>query len=349
MIMRKCIKCNLFFDEDDDLNEENICEKCERKSEMGKKKKKNKNQKVFNGGIQKTVGKGNNTNNNDNEAWEVKIDCVTECSKAPTEITVWMMPLVKEQIEALMTEYKNIEWLAYLIGNWVDDRTPVVKELFIPEQKVSSAAVNNINCPEHNEINVIGVIHSHHTMHHKFSQIDDDWINQNHNISLVVSHTGMEGQVRWKTPCGSLKTVEGKTKLWYDVEFDKEDFIKKAKEKIKENSYTDSKWNQRWNNKYSAQQESYMNGNSVKTDVEKDKKETKEDDTINNSSSDKEDDTPWEVEIKEEDFADGFDEAETLKDALTAYEEEMTDISKATIPKVKQTKKEEGTFVPHAK
>jgi hypothetical protein len=327
--MRRCEKCYLYFDEKNDLNEENLCKECERKSEMGKKKNKS--------GVQKTVGKGNNTNNNDNEAWEVKIDCVTECSKAPSEITVWMMPLVKEQIEALMTEYKNIEWLAYLIGNWVDDKTPVVKELFIPEQKVSSAAVNDINCPEHNEINVIGVVHSHHNMHHKFSQIDDDWINQNHNISLVVSHTGMEGQVRWKTPCGSLKTVEAKTKLWYDVEFDKEDFIKKAKEKIKENTYSSgSGWN-KWNNKYSPQQESYMNGNSVKTVVENDKNETIEEDTINNS--DTEEDIPWEVEMDGSDF----DEAETLKDALTAYEEEITDISKATIPKVKQTS------VQHAK
>ena len=330
MIMRRCVKCNLFFDEDDDLNEANICEKCERIIDMGKKKKKNK--------IQKTVGIGNNSNNNDNEAWEVKIDCVTECSKAPSEITVWMMPLVKEQIEALMSEYKNIEWLAYLIGNWVDDKTPVVKELFIPEQKVSSAAVNNINCPEHNEINVIGVIHSHHTMNHKFSQIDDDWINQNHNISLVVSHTGMEGQVRWKTPCGSLKTVEAKTKLWYDVNFDKKDFIKKAKEKIKENTYNVSEagWNQRWNNKFSPQQESYMNGNSVKQDIENDKNETIEEDTINNNE-DTEEDIPWEVEIKD------FDESETLKDALTAYEEEMTNMTKTEVPKAKQTS------VPHAK
>ena len=179
-MLRRCIQCSTYFDKKNP-HDENICNQCkERKNEMGKKRKKNFQKSKVVTKIVKT-----DKDDNESESWEVEIDCVTECSKAPEEITVWMKPLVKEQIEALMKEYSNIEWLAYLIGEWKDVTTPLVKELFIPEQKVSSASVNNIRCPEHNDLKVIGVIHSHHTMGHSFSQVDADWINQNHNISLT--------------------------------------------------------------------------------------------------------------------------------------------------------------------
>jgi len=233
-----------------------------------------------------------------------------------------MKPLVKEQIEALMKEYKNIEWLAYLVGEWVNDKKPLVKELFIPEQKVSSASVNNIRCPEHNELNIIGVIHSHHTMGHSFSQIDADWINQNHNISLVVSHTGMEGQVRWKTPCGSLITVKSKTKLWYDVDFNKKDFIEKAKEKInKHTTYTVSDgYGYYENGKWNRAQQSYLNGNSIKPDWKNEESSEPDVDDINNNedkASQKDVEETWEVNVNVEE--------ETLKDALIAYEKEINE------------------------
>ena len=214
-----------------------------------------------------------------------------------------------------MKEYKSIEWLAYLVGEWTDDKTPIVKELFIPEQKVSGVSVDNIKCPEHNDLGIIGVIHSHHNMSHSFSQIDADWINQNHNISLVVSHTGMDGQVRWKTPCGSLITVKSKTKLWYNVDFNKNDFLKKAKEKINKNQVT-SYINPDFNNFYNSAQQSYMTGNSVKPESIKTENNEPDVNDINNNDEEK-DSEAWETDV---DFA----EDETLKDALISYEEKIT-------------------------
>lgn len=326
-LIRRCIHCGSYFDKES-LEDENICKNCkkERKKEMGKKRRKNKNQqqKIPVGGKTCAV----DDDDVSSESWEVEIDCVTECSKAPEEITVWMKPLVKEQIEALMKEYSNIEWLAYLIGEWKDSKTPLVKELFIPEQKVSSASVNNIRCPEHNDLNVIGVIHSHHTMGHSFSQVDADWINQNHNISLVVSHSGMDGQVRFKTPCGSLMTVKAKTKLWYDIDFDSKDFIKKAKEKIKRytatNNYAGGYGGYGGgyydNGKWTQGQKSYMNGKSVKPDWKNDESSEPDVDDINNNDAAakaKAEDEAWEVNVN-------IKEDETLKDALIAYEKEIT-------------------------
>jgi len=269
---------------------------------MGKNKKK------------KTQKQWHKKFDNASDAWEVEIDCVKDCSKAPEEIIVWMKPLVKEQIEVLMKEYKSIEWLAYLVGEWTDDKTPIVKELFIPEQKVSGVSVDNIKCPEHNDLGIIGVIHSHHNMSHSFSQIDADWINQNHNISLVVSHTGMDGQVRWKTPCGSLITVKSKTKLWYDVNFDKDDFIKKAKEKINNEPVGYNLPGISNFNRYNYAQQSYLNGNSVKPESIKTESNEPDVDDINNNKEVEEE--TWETSIIEED--------ETLKDALLAYEKRIT-------------------------
>lgn len=164
--------------------------------------------------------------------WETEIREVKECSKAPKEIEVKISPLVKVKIEALMEKYSNIEWLAYLLGKDLH-----VEDIFVPNQKVSSGSVNNIDCKEFNTLPIVGVIHSHHNMGAFFSHTDDSYINQNHDISIVVSKNGPKGQVRWKTPCGAVKTVDAKIKLDLDVDFNEEDFLKEAGEKIKEHTY----------------------------------------------------------------------------------------------------------------
>lgn len=317
MTVRLCAKCDNTFWEKNINNFS--CPSCKTNNEcedkMGKrKKKKNKNKENVN--IEKNFAKTYNSTGD--EAWEVKIDCVNSCGKAPSNIIVWMSPLAKEQMESLMSEYKNIEWLAYLLGEWKDENTPVVNELFIPEQTVTATSVTNITCPEHNDLSIIGVIHSHHGMGHSFSQTDNDWINQNHNISIVVSHSGMDAIVRWKTPCGSLIQVKAKTKLWYEVDFNSKDFLKKAKEKIKRlsrpitttnypNNYSNPyNWNNdNFNNRLNNEQQRYVNGVSPKTvpEVSDDKLTDMEDDQ-------------WDTEVSN-------DNDETLKDALLKYEEEL--------------------------
>jgi len=71
----------------------------------------------------------------------------------------------------------------------------------------------------------------------------------------VVAKNGIEGQMRWTTPCGGLKIVPVKCRVKYDVEFDKEVFLQGAVPKI--------------NKKYSSQGNfgkttySYQNGAMV--------------------------------------------------------------------------------------
>ena len=173
------------------------------------------------------------------DEWTVEIDTISACSKAPEMILIWFNILAKKKMDTLMGKYKSLEWLAYLIGEKINDKEYVIEDLFIPKQEVSSARVDNIECENFNDLKQIGVIHSHHGMGNGFSGTDHEFINQNHNVSLCVSKTGINGQVRWKTPCGALKIVENvKTKLKIDFDFDKEAFLKKADEVISTKTYT---------------------------------------------------------------------------------------------------------------
>lgn len=162
------------------------------------------------------------------DAWEVKLDMVSACSKAPETILVLINPLAKTKIDLLMEKYKSREWLAYLVG-----KNNVVLDIVIPDQIASGASVTDVDFPNEKNLPIIGVIHSHHNMGAGFSGTDDEWINQNHNISIVISHTGMKGQVRWKSPCGAMKIVPATIRLNIQVDYDRSAFLKEADEKIK--------------------------------------------------------------------------------------------------------------------
>ena len=168
--------------------------------------------------------------------WETKIECITECSKAPENICIWIHPLAKEKIETLMEEYTNIEWLAYLLGEFGEKIE--VTDIFIPDQEITSASVDNIVCKEFNDLPVIGVIHSHHTMGNTFSGTDDKYINQNHNISLCISNSGIKWHVRWTSPCGAYKIVDCTIKVKTESLLNKDEFLTNAKEKIKKKTFT---------------------------------------------------------------------------------------------------------------
>jgi hypothetical protein len=202
--------------------------------DMGKRKR-NKNKSTTSPAAKNQAIINETIVNDPNDSWEVEIDCVESCSKAPDKINIWFLPLAKRKVDALMKEYTNIEWLAYLLGE-KDEREIV--DIFIPEQTISAAKVDEIECDEYNNLSVIGVIHSHHTMGNTFSQTDHDWINQNHNISLCISTTGIAGQFRYKTECGAFKIIDVNAKLRVNLDFNDEEFIESVKDKLTKKTYT---------------------------------------------------------------------------------------------------------------
>lgn len=174
------------------------------------------------------VNKKGNIMYNQNDCWETEIDIVKECGKAPSEIRVNFKPIVRKKIDLLMDKYKSREWLGYLIGEGFN-----IHDLIIPDQTATGASVDDVHYSFPEGIKVIGVIHSHHSMGHNFSSKDDEWINQNHDISVLVSHNGIAIQCRWLSPCGAKKIVPGKVYIDYDVNLDENAFLTDANDKIK--------------------------------------------------------------------------------------------------------------------
>lgn len=176
---------------------------------------------------------GNNVQREPDE-WECEIDTVKDCSKAPKDddLIVYIKPLVKRKIDLLMDKYKNREWLAYLFGE-VGEQI-IIEDMDVPKQRATAARVDEVEYKVPEGKRVIGVIHSHHSMGATFSGTDDTWINMNHDISILVAHTGIQSRVRWTAPCGAKKAVKAKVRLMLDVDMDAEKFLSDVESKLEE-------------------------------------------------------------------------------------------------------------------
>ena len=178
--------------------------------------------------------------------WDAGIEILPNCGKVTVpQYHIAFDLLAHQKINKLKAYYPRLEWLAYLVGS-VDHETNkvVVEDLIIPDsQQVTGASVYNVEyewgvLPDGKQI--IGVIHSHHTMGAFFSGTDDAYINQNHDVSIVVATAKgreIKSQIRVKVPCGSYVLAEDIT---YSVNYPdvlvEEDFEAEFKDKI--NTYT---------------------------------------------------------------------------------------------------------------
>jgi hypothetical protein len=162
--------------------------------------------------------------------WETDIQVIKTCGAISQKVIVYIAPKAKQKIGLLMRKFAKMEWLAYLVGN---KNTNVIEDIVIPKQRVSVVKVNvdgQVNVP------IMGVIHSHHDMGNKFSHTDDEFINQNHDISLCISHNGIHGQVRVKTECNRYVLVEAVV-VDSITEFDTVEFLKDVDTLITEETF----------------------------------------------------------------------------------------------------------------
>jgi len=166
--------------------------------------------------------------------WETDIKIVDSCGTIPKSIDVVVMPEVVAKIDALMNNYDRMEWLAYLVG---DKETNTITDIVIPEQKVTPV---NVFVEGSVDVPIVGVIHSHHDMGNNFSHTDDEFINANHDISLCVSKSGIQGQVRVKTECDKYALTDANVLQWNGgVNID--EFLKQADTLITVKSYSRKK------------------------------------------------------------------------------------------------------------
>lgn len=196
--------------------------------------------------------------------WDVteELDCVTACSKAPESGYVFLSAITRKKMKLFMKWAKHQEWLAYLVGKWLANNTVEIVDLMLPNQNANQTLVSKVESEEYNKVSVVGVIHSHHEMGHGsknnpgFSGHDEQFINSNHNVSLLVSTKGIAGHIRVKTPCGAFMRINATIKHMDEVEIDEKKLQKEFKAKIRFGRGR-GEYHESWN----------MNGKNGKNDV----------------------------------------------------------------------------------
>lgn len=146
--------------------------------------------------------------------------------------------LADKKIKLLQKSYPSLEWLGYLVGKLDHENTTVfVDDIIVPDQFVTGVNVMDVEYGWNDGLPIIGVIHSHHSMGAFFSGTDDAYINQNHDVSIVVStsqRSPVKGQVRVKAPCGDYVLAEDLTFVVAEPECDGlEEFEASFRAKIK--------------------------------------------------------------------------------------------------------------------
>ena len=165
---------------------------------------------------------------------------IKACSEVEKPL-IRMTLTVLKKINLLMQEYESLEWAADLIGHKDESKNEItISDIAVFKQDVDFASVVRTDYTDSEDH--IGVIHSHHSMGSKFSHIDDEYVNSNHDLSAVVSFA--EGPLsldvnithRTRTNCG--KFIRHNDLSWMldyvSKDFDEDAFLANAKEKIVE-------------------------------------------------------------------------------------------------------------------
>lgn len=176
---------------------------------------------------------------------DIKSEYVKECGNMSKSVKIFLTSNLRWKISVLMKVFGNIEWLGYLVpvdlGGNVDNRYDFIfDDVLIPYQIVTGTKVDEID-DRNGTLSTQYVIHSHgiNSVLNNFSSVDDDYINDNNDVSILFSGNDVIAEVRVKTPCGKFIRIASK-----DVEVkvgdsntkplcEWKDFVKNIKEKIK--------------------------------------------------------------------------------------------------------------------
>lgn len=163
--------------------------------------------------------------------WKCEIEQI-ECGFFKPE--VHLSYVVHHKIQQLMTKIGHYEWLGYLAGT-VKDYVFTISGISIPEQVVTSGQVEVL--PEARlPKEMVGVIHSHHSMGSFFSGTDEEFVNANHQVSIVVSNKGYKAHIKAKMKCGEWAETECEVEVVYP-NYDTARFIEEAVTHIHKRAY----------------------------------------------------------------------------------------------------------------
>lgn len=162
------------------------------------------------------------------EKWNSGLEIITKCSVAE-KAEVYVSKNARDKIDALMAEFKHMEWLGYLVGK-INGTKHFVEDMIVPEQEVSTASVTVLGNPPDR---CIGTAHSHHSMGAFTSGTDEEHLVGNHPVCMVISDSKTIAKVRLETPCGRLVAVEA-TIYTEEVQTQPSSLAEEMKAKIRE-------------------------------------------------------------------------------------------------------------------
>jgi hypothetical protein len=139
--------------------------------------------------------------------WNIHDDIfVHSCSFTNFYVSKVYMPMdIWNKIMAITTSL-DTEWGGYLKAQKDDNGDWKIQNLVVPKQK-AGAAFYEVDKSENKDYE--GVVHSHVDMNASFSSIDEEYINANHEFSIVVNKSAqMSVVIRVKLPCGMYNYAE---------------------------------------------------------------------------------------------------------------------------------------------
>jgi hypothetical protein len=159
---------------------------------------------------------------------------VKECGEVPAnKPNIYISQLVNAKKDAMMAEYPNKEWLAYLQGLKIGNNWRIY-DISVPLQITTIGSV--VTDPDNTRPkDCVGTIHSHGLSEYKtgFSSVDEDFLIENYHVSIVTTGHNMTGTIKVAVPCGSFMVIEVPVLVDYPAP-DIKKWVDNAKKQIKD-------------------------------------------------------------------------------------------------------------------
>ncbi len=147
--------------------------------------------------------------------WESDQVTVHGCDRADAQVKRVIMDFgVRAKIVLMNSTLGNTEWLGYLIGQQDTDGCWHVTDIVVPKQTVAYASVEDVE-PIARQAEVIGTVHSHHTMGASPSGTDKIHLVVNHPVTIITSNAGWKTSIRSELPCGAFITQDTTVTILY--------------------------------------------------------------------------------------------------------------------------------------
>lgn len=182
--------------------------------------------------------------------------CEAEQFKCPSiekEYSIALKLKAHKQIKAMLEKYKeqSLEWIAGLEGAFVEaDSQYVIERIVLYPQEVSGGFCEFT--PDgvlqmSNNPNLLGTIHSHHSMPANFSTVDVE-NNKQYKCCLVINNTfNYDSSIKAKTDCGKEFMAKAKH-LYVPKETYNDEILTVAENIVKEKVYENCSLNPDHNN-----------------------------------------------------------------------------------------------------